>query len=148
VNRIFKTFLLWLLIAALPVQGMAAVVKASCGPTRHESLPIAMHSDAHHHHSSAAAHHHDSDTASDSAAAFHQHEASSVADQATDSPHLDKSSSCSACAACCFGAVALPSSVDWTPVFSSSKAEVISAVISFTGFIPAGLERPPKPLFA
>jgi hypothetical protein len=34
-NRVLKTFLLWLLLAALPFQGFAAAVQASCGPMAH-----------------------------------------------------------------------------------------------------------------
>lgn len=34
--RIFQTLLLWLLMAALPIQGMTTVVKTFCGAERHD----------------------------------------------------------------------------------------------------------------
>jgi hypothetical protein len=60
-------------------------------------------------------------------------------------PHL---SYCSACAACCFGATAPPSVVSVAPVFGTFEVAVTPPIVSFTGFIPAGLERPPRHLSA
>lgn len=130
-NRDFKTFLLWLLLFALPVQGFAAAVRLSCGSEHHTDLPTAAKTaqDIHHHH--------------------HEFQNQTVQDAAsTDFPaaQLDdyESSYCSACAACCAGAVVPPSIVDWSPFFSSSFSPVTSSASSFTGHIPAGLERPPR----
>jgi hypothetical protein len=40
--RVLKTLLLWFLIATMPVQGIAAVVQASCGPRHHDMPSMAM----------------------------------------------------------------------------------------------------------
>lgn len=139
-NRVLKIFLLWLLIAALPLQGMAAVIKASCGPRHHDMSSVLMVMGEHSHHEAAGPHHHDDAgnivVADDAQKASAQHDA-----DASQGPHL---SYCSACAACCFGAAAPPPSVSLVPVFSTAETAVIPPVVSFTGFIPAGLERPPR----
>jgi hypothetical protein len=144
-NRVLKTFLLWLLMAALPLQGMAAVIKASCGPRHHDiSSSMLTVMGNHSHDESVGPHHHDE--AGNIVVADDAEEASSSKSaESKQGPHL---SYCSACAACCFGAAAPPPSVFLTPVFSTVEAAVIPPVVSFTGFIPAGLERPPRHLSA
>lgn len=145
--RTFKTFLIWLLIAALPIQCLAAVVKASCGPRHHSFSPVVMNVAEHHHDNGAAPYrHHSVDTEA-------VPDASAVSDAASeDASSMEtpthKISYCSACAACCFGAVAPPSSPAWTPAFSSKESAVIPPKVSFVGYIPAGLERPPRHLSA
>jgi hypothetical protein len=133
-NRVLKTFLLWLLLAALPLQGIAAAVQASCGPAAHDgAAEMTMQ---------AKSHHHEGDGAADSASVV---AASSDGDSA-DIQH--KNSVCSACAACCVGAVAPPSISTLTPAYSTSLPAVSSPAPLVAGFIPAGLERPPKRITA
>ena len=132
-SRFLKTFLLWLLLAALPLQGIAAAAQTSCGPMAHhgaaDSVPQAQ------------LHHHDGHGAADSVKAA----AKSTGDP-TDLKH--KSSICGACATCCVGAVAPPTVSAFTPVYSSSLPVIVSPSSLVTGFIPAGLERPPKRITA
>ena len=132
-KRALKTFLLWLLVAALPMQGIAAAVQMSCGPAAHPIAAEAVH---------AQSHHHEGDDAADSMTGV----AAKSASDPADSKH--KSSVCSACAACCVGAVAPPSGLALTPAYSSSLPEVFSPTPLVTGFIPAGPERPPKRITA
>jgi len=141
-NRALKTLLLWLLITALPLQGFAAVVQASCGPAHHDGPAISTVSNQYHHDSEMALNH-------DAAATHH-----SMSELPATSDHLSASpkhqgSACSACAACCVGAVALisPPSI-FIPTHTSSELVVISPSPLVTGFIPAGLERPPKHILA
>jgi hypothetical protein len=143
-NRVLKTFLLWLLMAALPLQGMAAVIKASCGP-RHHDMSSVLTVKGHHSHDEAAGPHHHDDAGNVVIADDAQKASAKKSPEAKQGPHL---SYCSACAACCFGAAAPPPSVSLTPVFSTVESAVIPPVVSFTGFIPAGLERPPRHLSA
>jgi hypothetical protein len=145
-NRVLKTFLLWLLIAVLPIQGMAAVIKASCGPRHHDTSLAVMTVAEHHHDADVGPHQHDS---SDVTAATEDVEAAGTASHHSSSAkQIHKASHCSACAACCTGAVAPPSSVSLPPVLSTIEAAPIPPAVSFTGFIPAGLKRPPKHLSA
>jgi hypothetical protein len=143
--RILKTFLLWLLIAALPIQGMASVIKASCGP-RHHNLPSTAAVVEHAHNANAASYQH---------AAFDADAFMTVAIEVTGGPESALGSEqpmtasyCSACAACCTGAVAPPASLSIASTFITAEAAVLPPATSFTGFIPAGLERPPKHLSA
>jgi len=133
-NCVLKTFMLWLLLAALPLQGFAAAVQTSCGPmAHHDSSEMVMQGDSHDHKGDGAANH--------STVAAAKSSGGSV-----DTKH--KSSFCSACATCCVGAVAPPSVSVLTPVYSSSLPVVSSLSPLVTGFIPAGLERPPKRITA
>ncbi|MDQ9170067.1 hypothetical protein Q8A64_06530 [Oxalobacteraceae bacterium R-40] len=152
-NRIFRTLLIWLIIAALPMQATAAVVKASCGSAHHPAQmqnSFAGHAPAadvpHHEHASMDAHHAHADQAS-----VHGEFADDVlsvnatADAQTSLHQTDQDhSTCSACAACCVGAVAPPPAHLKAPDFSQFKTSGIGSSKLLTGFIPAGLERPPR----
>ena len=145
-NRILKTFLLWLLIAVLPLQGMAAVIKASCGPRHHDTSLAVMKVAEHHHDADVAAHQHDSSDAN--IAAVGVEDADTASHHSSSAKQIHKTSHCSACAACCMGAVAPPPSLSLPPVLSTIEAAPLLSAVSFTGFIPAGLKRPPRHLFA
>jgi hypothetical protein len=136
--RFFKTLLIAILVLALPAQAMASAVKLSCGPAHHNASQIVLATDGHHH-DGATAHSGADSTSSD---------ATANADNSPTKPNIHKSSSCSACAACCVGATVPPSISFLTPAYSSSELVVISPAPLITGFIPAGLERPPKRHFA
>lgn len=138
--RVIKTLLIWLFVVALPVQGFAATTKAACSPARHVSLaPIAaqaLHADGAHDH-----HGHDSNyqVAVDDMTA----DRSSGAD--ASGQHAEhKSAYCSACSTCCVGAALMFSGLDWGPLVHA--VETLKPLPSplFSGFIPTGLERPPR----
>ncbi|WP_206759343.1 hypothetical protein, partial [Acinetobacter baumannii] len=63
-----------------------------------------------------------------------------------DGPHAKPGthSSCSACSAFCAGAVAPPSFSLPLPVFDGSDAVVAAPADFVAGFIPDGLQRPPR----
>ena len=133
-NRFLKTFILWLLLAALPLQGFAAAVQPSCGAmAHHDSSEMVMQAESHDHESDGAA-----SSSTEAAPKSFSH--------SVDAKH--KNSSCSACATCCVGAVAPPSISVLTPVYSSSLPVIFSPAPLVAGFIPAGLERPPKRITA
>jgi hypothetical protein len=151
-RRAFKTLLLWLLLLALPVQGFAAAMMTSCHANpRSGSMTMAavhlhdsqtMHDGYHDHHQG---HHHHSSTAADS---HNSHNSHSTHD--TPHPHdkHDASASCSACAACCIGAAPLPANLNWAFLHNNSEQVFASPSPFMTGFIPAGIERPPRPFSA
>ena len=129
-HRALTTFLLWLLIAALPLQGFAAAVQASCATTAHHAaaqMDVPAQSHAEHGHSA----HHD-DAAGDATEAGH----------GTIGKHTG--SSCSACASCSVGASAPPCLSIGSLAYGNSQPVVSSPAPLVTGFIPPGLERPPK----
>jgi hypothetical protein len=133
-NRVLKTFMLWLLLAALPLQGFAAAIQTSCGPMPHHgSSEMVTLAESHNHEGGGVV--------SSSTVA-----AAKSSGGSADAKH--KSSFCSACATCCVDAVAPPSVSVLTPVYSSSLPVVFSPSPLVAGFIPAGLERPPKRITA
>lgn len=126
-----KTLLLWFLLATLPIQGFAAAVKVSCGPSHHHTLLA----------DAASSHHHDDD-------AMHSQADSqsrvSIAVNKSPDTHQHESAFCSACAACSVGAVAPPYISVLTPTYDDSLPAVIAPALLVTDHIPASLERPPR----
>jgi hypothetical protein len=144
-NRVLNTLLLWLLIATLPTQGFAAAMKTVCGPAHHVSVQINVaHAD--HQHKGKAGHDHHQD-ASVHSASYGLSPDLSVAGK-SPVKHEHESAFCSVCATCCVGAVAPPSVPILTPVHGSSEFVIATPSPLVTGYIPAGLERPPKTLSA
>jgi hypothetical protein len=160
-NRIVRTLLIWLIIAALPMQATAAVINASCGSAHHpaqmqsSSFAHASATDAahdehqhasHHGHSTMEANHAHADQASahvefaGDVSSFHELTNADASSDQSDHGH----STCSACAACCVGAVAPPTAQVKMPAFSRFTTLNIDSSVLLTGFIPAGLERPPR----
>jgi len=120
-SRAFRTLLLWLLIVALPLQGVAAVIRVSC-PDQAAT------------HTAHGGHHAEHDMQMDVA----QHDASSTLDI-----HQTKNHG-SSCASCCIGIAALPA----LPAAPSASPESEPPVATATPFpstaVLSGLERPPK----
>lgn len=133
-NRFLKTMLLWLLIALVPLQAVAATMGVSCGLAHQQAMANALSAPAHHDMSAPADHHH----GDAHAAAADQTGAADT--PAGKTPH----STCSACSAFCVGAVAPPSPSVFLPSFSGAETLLISAAPLVAGFIPDGRERPPR----
>jgi hypothetical protein len=140
--RAFKTLLLWLIMAALPLQGVASTIKSSCGP-QHHGLPEVATMSSHHHG-------HGVDNGQYDGSPMHISAGAAAADNPAnlDTPPTAKSSYCSACAACCIGAVAPPSASLWSPATSGPEVITLSPESWVAGVIPSGLERPPKRISA
>ena len=141
--RAFKMFLLWLLIAALPLQGFAAVVSSTCGPEQQWSVPASgnLHADES---TGASDSHHHAGAVDSNAKAFSAEPVS----HASDNGHHHKTAFCGTCGSCCAGAFALTSAIAWAPAIAQSGAQVVAPAALVTGFIPDGLERPPRPFSA
>lgn len=150
--RVLKSLLLWLLIAALPIQGLAAVMRATCSQSHHmtgismsHATPISLnehvHGDESEHADHLHEHHH---------SGAHQDEYPPVAGNMSDdaSSASDdkqvKSSTCSACATCCVGAVAPPSALLHIPHPDFSSLSIVGPLSRMAGYIPPSLERPPR----
>ena len=82
--RRFRLFLAWLLLAAIPLQGMAAASMLFCGSQAHEAAAAAHGHDSAHDHGDVASHVHGD-----------AHDGATVG-------HTDVT--CSVCASCCSGA--------------------------------------------
>lgn len=143
-KRFYKTFLLWLLVAVLPLHAAAGALSMSCGPIHQQAMQVALIDDAHHHHDASDpshSHHHD--------AAQMTKAAADSADAGNASPESHHHANCNACTATCIGAAAPPSALfNATPAFNGSEMVTVSPASLATGDTPGGLERPPKHILA
>ena len=136
-NRSLTTFLVWLLMAVLPLHAVAAAANMSCVPNMEPAKTV-------------AALHQASHMALDDAHAQHGgHAGATPMTVSGDDGHhgaAKKSahSSCSACSAFCAGAVAPPSFSLPLPAFDGSEPLIAPRADVVAGFIPDGLQRPPR----
>jgi hypothetical protein len=154
-NRVVRAFLVWVMVFAMPVQGMAASAMLFCGAS-HERMMQGLVLDA-----SASAPDHSGDAAHEMAAmdhGDHEHAGSGapVASEPTVGadgdgtgslfPHHGKFS-CSACAACCT-ALALPASFELPQPVRTAHPLRSSPVAPVASHQPDGLDRPPRAVLA
>ncbi len=133
------------MLAALPVQGIAAATMISCGPSHKASSAGAMSKLGDKH----AAHNIESQvTSSHHAYLDAGHEAHFHESDDADSGHQHSTSSCSACGVCCVGAALIPATLDWDVRHDGSEPVLIVPQFAFLSHISAGLERPPRIFFA
>jgi hypothetical protein len=121
--RLFVRYLLWLLIAALPLQGVAAAAMAC-----HDGLKQAT-----------APSHPMADTAEHLDAAAPAHCAGEQNDHSA-STH----GKCSQCASCCIGAAAPPAIHKAVTPADLPTTAVAAPEPAMTVYVPATLERPPR----
>jgi hypothetical protein len=149
-----RTVMMWLLIAALPVQSWAVATMVNCSPSHHRMAASASNGVDHqaHGHDGAlmpghdhASHHHVavSDSHADEVAP------SDAAEPGNDAkPPLSLAKfKCSACATCCLG-MALPSSMVTFDASVSSDTVEPGMPHGHVVFLTAGLERPPRSILA
>jgi hypothetical protein len=128
----FRQALMWLLLLALPVQGLAAATMLHCGAGHQRGASsLAGKAGSAHRHAASGAHHH-------AAAAV---VTAAVAHDAAQ-PDLTKSK-CSACAACCIGA-ALPATALVFESFAPALAPLAFVSEPAIGFVTDGPDRPPR----
>ena len=139
---ILKKYLLWLLIAVLPIQGFAAVVQRSCS-SGHMVVASAVLETAEPGQSV-----HDMEAAPASQLAVSEHDkcAEDTADSSKEpsGSHAYKHGSCSACASCCVGAAAPPVFDSFALPSNTPELRRASGIAPVIGFIPDSLERPPR----
>lgn len=157
-----RILLIWLLVLAIPAQGVAAATMLYCGPdhhgTRSDSSRDGSHgvaAPAHHHardaeprHQDHAMHDHAAHGGQNTESADAQAEVSvvtvaTVAGVPDSSPEVK----CSVCATCC-NAAAIASSVLGTSSNQASPAPLPSVVASPVSFITDGPRRPPRSFLA
>ncbi|SFX30840.1 hypothetical protein SAMN03097694_1572 [Janthinobacterium lividum] len=126
--RLFKTWLILLLITAVPLQAAAAGATRLCAPLA-ASPAAAM---------TAACQHHDA-------------QSSTIPDSASTSENSKspaKHPACGACSAFCLGALMPPGVTLPAAVLNGAEHAAVANATLLTGFIPDGLRRPPRPLSA
>jgi hypothetical protein len=127
---------MWLLVAALPLQGWAAATMIHCGPGHHRVVGAApqVHDHSHHHGAALAA----QDVATS--------DVDGVDHNSLSDPHrLQKlgTDKCSACAACCTTAVLPATVLTFDPVaLTDFVAPILPQAVAV--FLTDGPERPPR----
>lgn len=138
-------YLLWMLIAALPLQGTAAAFMSGAGMGRDsaartgaEMVEAAMPAITSATMSAAtpAAH----TAMADELVAMHAAHCGEVMPEHGKATH----GKCSSCASCCLGACAPPQAVVLFLALPLARCAVLVAEPAMTAFIPATLERPPR----
>ena len=139
----FRSAVMWLLLLALPLQGVAAVTMLNCGPNHHHlsaaSGPAPTEA---HHHATHEQHQHGIGVAED-----HDEMASTaVHDGSPSAHHLDKlmKFKCSACAACCIGAAMPATAIALKPLRPAMRPDSFVPA-PHVGFVTDGPDRPPRP---
>lgn len=156
-NRVVRAVLVWLMVIAMPVQGMAASTMLSCGPG-HGRMMAGLAFDAQaarsseagepmdgHVHAHVDAHHapHDHATQGDAAASH----AAADADGADSLLPHHGSFGCSACAACC-SVLALPTGYSLPEAPGPMHPVRMPLVEPVASHQPDGLDRPPRTVLA
>lgn len=138
-NRALRAFLIWAMVIAMPVQGMAASLMLFCG-TGHERVASAwvagVAADARVHDGAAAGHDHEAHASHASTAAHDMGEGAGPAQQHTEH-------TCSACAACC-SVLALPMSFSLPATSGMAHTMRSAAPTPRPSHQPDGLDRPPR----
>lgn len=141
-NRVFRAFLIWAMVIAMPVQGMAASMMLFCGPSHARMMSGLVGQAA----ADAGVHDH--------AAAGHDHAAHAThavvsADpdngSGAASPHIELT--CSACAACC-SVLALPMSFSLPAATDMAHPMHAAPSVLPSSHEPDRLDRPPRSTFA
>ena len=145
-KNLVRTLLVWLLLLAIPFQGLASAAMLTCAHDAGAAWAPVIEA-------TAAAdmppsgHCHDGDTRPAAMAAMAAH-----ADQPAHAEHgaanHDHDSRCSACAACCMGAAMAPA-----PVLAAAPAATAQLRVPCTSDRPMAVdlaqpERPPRPSLA
>lgn len=129
-----RLLIVWLLVLALPAQGVAAAAMQWCGAAHGQQTRL-LERVVHEHAGGQPAH------GAHAHAAGQGAERAPVEAQARPTP-IDKQA-CSACAACCM-ATALAPSLPSLPVVEPAIDRTALVVPSYAGPDAAGLERPPR----
>lgn len=135
-RKFIKIFAIWFIAVAIPVQGFASVAMVNCEQSpSHHSQNVAATSD----------HNHDQHSGHDMSNE-HSHNAVDSSDHA--SQNTDKSkhacAHCAKCTSCCSGFTFQTTSSSLFQQLNAGEARFGYNTLLFTGFIPSGLERPPR----
>jgi hypothetical protein len=137
-SMLARLLLILVLSVALPVRGYAASLMMLCGGQGSGAMVSSGAMPAAHdhgHHAAAADHAPDAD--------HHASQTDTTADPSGDHDH--HATSCSACGVCCAGVVSSLSH-DFLILGMDSSGPIAFFDRSFAGFIPSGLDRPPRAL--
>ena len=136
-----RSLLIWLMVLAMPIQGLAASVMQHCapvGPAGHSVATAARAMDGHDHI-------HAPEVLADDRAQATDESEGLTADGVNVAPGKATAGAgkCSACAACC-PAVGMPPGVSPIPTLPAEAQALQLPFIEVDSFVPGGLDRPPR----
>ncbi|MCU0923671.1 MAG: hypothetical protein MUF16_25660 [Burkholderiaceae bacterium] len=141
-RSIWRSVLTWLLVLAMPVQGIAAIGTQHCAPThRGIDLPAkAEQAQPRHAHGHARA---------EAVLAAVNESPVLGPDHSMNAEHAISTaySNCSACAACCL-ALGLPSGALDLPAWAEGSSLAPPTMTGMPSFVAGGLDRPPRNFLA
>ena len=135
-RKLIKLFAIWLIAIAIPVQGFASIAMMNCEQSSsHQSKSVAA----------AAGHDHDHHSGHDISS---HHSNDAVDSDNHTAQKIDKTkhscAHCVKCASCCLGFTFQTTSSSPIRQLNAAKVTFSDNTLIFTGFIPSGLERPPR----
>ena len=135
-----RLILLWILILAIPLQGLAAISTMLCATEHHQvSTAHSVQADQHTHEMYVQSHEgHEQHAQHTQTYETGEHSSASV----TTHQHTSKDK-CSNCSACCVGAVMLTSYFA-SPISRPASEKIDLVFSSHVGHISDSLERPPR----
>jgi hypothetical protein len=136
-NRFVKTWLLWLMMLALPWQAQASVMQLSCD-IGHQQQRGNVAAKGHGIYAKL------SPRLKRQGAALGAPHGAKPAKKAIAGAPADMDHACGPCVTCCGASVALPNLKAGTAPRDDSDEYFASLPASHAGFIPEGLERPPR----
>lgn len=148
-KRIVRTVLLWVMVIALPVQGIAASLMTFCGPS-HALMMQGVGPEHHGTQAPDAKHGPAAHLPMSSDSGVGHGDASVIDGPADDAAGLFSflgQFSCSACAACC-SMVGLPASLSLPGQPHSVQSVLAWLAVSVQSHLPDGLDRPPRAVLA
>lgn len=128
-----KAWVTWLLVLMIPVQALAAVTQMCCGP-QHRAIEMAPHAAHLGGHGRIIPDDHN----------IHHGEVESFTPELKVAADPVNPSTCSLCASCFPSVGLVPSPLPWGVSSTGLLSRAVSVQDPFIGFIPPGLERPPK----
>lgn len=127
--RLFKTWLILLLITAVPLHAATAGLGLPCASAPAQAVAAMPMAPCHRH-------------------AVMPASTDEAAKRAGDSDGKNQHTACSACSALCMGAFMAPPMPGALPILRGAERVSIAAMPLHTGIIPDGLRRPPRRLRA
>ncbi|MDF2466674.1 MAG: hypothetical protein K0Q43_4909 [Ramlibacter sp.] len=135
-----RLFLVWLVMAALPLQGWAAATMLYCGPAQKSAAHAKAHAQqAASHHDDMQAAHHDVQ----SAHAQHHVDAADAAASEGAQPVADSPHTCGVCATCCHG-VALAQTPQWPSITAAPGADLVEPLFFVLARPSPVPDKPPR----
>lgn len=145
-HSLVRSVLVWLLVLAMPVQGIAAARMQHCAPTHARMQVVGQAEVPMHEHDHAHATADDGQGLSAEATAASSRSAVDTSGP-VKAPVSADAQQCSACAACC-PTLGLPATAELVPAAPIAAPAAQRSVLAVVAFVTSGPDRPPRVVLA